>query len=379
MLLEVYDKYTRLRIDVIRKFTFAQYEEKFCDVGSFTIKIPYNESSIPNLKRDNYILLDKDVVGIIKYKHKISDEQNSSLEIRGYLLNHLLSYRSFLKTTKYSGNIVTIVREMVNDLCISNNDARRNFGFIKLSNEQKYIPIVNVNINYQNTGDKLSDVLNDVLEGESLGYKLVPELVNYDEKSGIDTNMKSFEFRLYKSENRTVSNGVNVPVVFSIDLNNLSVIDYTEDNTEYKSVGIVAGEGEGSNRKIVETGSIDLTGLDRIEYYIDARDLQSEIDGEKIPEKQYEEMLIQRGKEKLQSSHTVVTVDGTTVQNDKTYKYGIDYNLGDFVTLRDNDLCIDFDLQITSVTKSISETGEITDIKFGREKLSLNKIVKRGK
>ena len=60
-------------------------------------------------------------------------------------------------------------------------------------------------------------------------------------------------------------------------------------------------------------------------------------------------------------------------------KYGIDYNLGDFVTLRDNDLCIDFDLQITSVTKSISETGEITDIKFGREKLSLNKIVKRGK
>jgi hypothetical protein len=38
----------------------------------------------------------------------------------------------------------------------------------------------------------------------------------------------------------------------------------------------VAGEGEGENRKVVETGETDTESIDRIELYVDARDLQSE-------------------------------------------------------------------------------------------------------
>ena len=52
-------------------------------------------------------------------------------------------------------------------------------------------------------------------------------------------------------------------------------MEYEEDGRDYNTVAIVASEGEGQDRRVVEVGDLTKTGIDRIELYVDARDLQS--------------------------------------------------------------------------------------------------------
>lgn len=272
MILEVYDKDTNNRVDIIRTFTFIQYTKYFNDIGTFTVKVPVEEKSLPNLmKTGNYILFDEDVMGIIKYAHKESID-SAFVEIKGYTINHILTYRSFLVTTNYSGEVVEIIRNMVNDLFISNNDARRNIGLISLEDEYPE----SEEIEFQNTGETVAEEIRYLNLQYNFGYDLVAEIQKYDETQDRPTNIKGFEFRTLVPEDHTMFNQVgNTPVVFSADMNNLSDLIYENDDTEYCNVAIVAGEDYGKDRKIVETGDILASGINRIELYVDARDIQS--------------------------------------------------------------------------------------------------------
>lgn len=62
---------------------------------------------------------------------------------------------------------------------------------------------------------------------------------------------------------------------FSFDLNNLDRLEYDEDGRQYASMALVASEGRGTDRKTLEVGDLSKEGIDRIETYVDARDIQS--------------------------------------------------------------------------------------------------------
>lgn len=268
MRLEVYDKYTREIIDIVKKSKYSTYNKKFCGVGTFEIKVPYNEPSLYCLSEGNYIYFEDDVVGIIKYWDKETSDEFADVTIKGYLVEKILEYRSFLLTTNYTGSIASTATRMVNDLLISSNDRRRNIDFIKVSAN---IPD-SESVKVQKTGDKLNVALEDILSTLGYGYSLVPEISTKED----GTKMNSLEFNVIKPANRTIGNNEgNTPVVFSLEMNNLSNMSYEQDSTQYCSVAIVAGEGEGVNRKIAESGDIEAEGIDRIELYVDARDLQS--------------------------------------------------------------------------------------------------------
>lgn len=379
MKLEIFQKSDRTRVDLIRTYDFIQYVDKFNGIGTFRMTIPYTEKSLPYLVRDNYILFENGIMGVIKYREKTTSE-STTLEIKGYLLNKIFDYRSFLKPHQYKGKITTIARLMVRDLFIASDDARRNVEFITLTSNEQYIPDSS-STSVQKTGDKLSDALTELLQTIGYGYDLFPLVAKYDEASDKPTNISAFEFRVYKPVDRTIGNAAgNNPVVFALELNNVSQLRYIEDSTTYCSTAIVAGEGTGMQRTTVEVGDSEASGLDRIELYVDARDLQSErTDGTTIPADEYSEMLVHRGNERLQEHMTFTTFDGTIVQGGLSYRYGVDFFKGDYVSLIDRELNLTISAQITAVTKSITKTGEIFDITFGYERSTLRQLVaKRG-
>ena len=272
MLLEVYDKNTNNRVDIIRTYTFVQYTKYFNDVGTFVVKVPIGERSVPNLMVEgNYILFEPGVMGIIKYAHKESIE-TAYVEIRGYIISHILTYRAFLRTTRYSGKLFVVQRKFVKDLFITNSDSRRNIDLISLAQE---FPD-SESIDFMNTGDTVAEQIRYTNLQYGYGYDLVPIIQKYDEQSGRPTNIKNFEFRCLVPENHSMFNQEgNTPVVFSTNMNNLSELIYENDLSEYCNVAIVAGEDIGENRKLAETGDTTASGINRIELYVDARDLQS--------------------------------------------------------------------------------------------------------
>ena len=131
MILEVFDK-NRNRIDMIRLFKSANYTIKFNGVGTFTIKVPSTEKTLPYLIRENYILLDKDVLGIIKYRSKVTSS-SSDVTISGYMISRILSYRTFPKVQVFSGTTEEICYRMVENNFINAEDSKRNIPFVSVN------------------------------------------------------------------------------------------------------------------------------------------------------------------------------------------------------------------------------------------------------
>lgn len=279
MKLEVFDKYTRMRIDLIREYNYVAYTDEFYGEGSFSIKMPTADESLPNLVEGNYILFDEGVVGIIK---GLRDTEDSDIEIEvyGFLLNRIMSYRSILYHKRYYGKYTKVIRDITTDLFINPDNPKRKIPYVTLSEEEQYMPEFGKSVTVQKTGKTLLEVSTELGMANDFGVRLHPVLSDYDEQESESGNISAFEIRVIKPVNRTIDNkDGNDAVVFSFDFSNLEQLEYEEDGREYCSMAFVASEGQGEDRTTLEVGDTDAEGIDRIELYVDARDIQSENGG----------------------------------------------------------------------------------------------------
>lgn len=376
MILEVFSIKTQQRVGIVNTYKFAQYTTEFCGIGTFSLTVPITESSLSILDKNHFILLDNEVMGLIRYRHKVTEE-DSTVEIKGYLLNKILEYRSFLSTKSLKGSVTNVSREIVDYFFINNSDSRRNISLLKLSEDPRYIPDSS-SISTQSTGKSVEYVLESILGPIGYGFSLVPVLSKVDFEAGLVSNISEVEFRVHKPADRSVGNSEgNSPVVFSTYMNNLYSSSYTEDNTDYYSVAIVAGEGEGSSRVTVEVGDKEASGIDRIELYVDARDIQSESGDEVLTEDEYTAALVSRGYARLNEHSSFTFLEGSAIDGASSYVYGRDFFNGDYVTIIDEEIGISAKVQISEVTKSVTENGERLDITFGKERVAIQKIIRK--
>ena len=148
MILDIYGK-DKERKDFVNNFVYAYYEDCFCGIGNFEIKGPLTERSIQYLIKDNYILLDKGILGIINTRNfEQTEEAQNVLTITGRTVNDLFLRRCFEYPYNYNGKLSAITRAMVNDLCIGPLNTKRIISLITLSQDPAFIPdgsIVNTN------------------------------------------------------------------------------------------------------------------------------------------------------------------------------------------------------------------------------------------
>lgn len=374
MILQAFDK-NFVRTGLIDKYKYASYLDIFSSVGNFQIEMPLIEANKLIALNSTYILLDDSILGVIE---RISKEQtaNTYLEISGRLISSILTRRIFsdnnMATQTYAGQEATVMYSMVTRNFINPTDPKRKISFIKNTTDPTYI-FPSEYIEKQITGSNVSDELTKIALVNDLGFELVPVINTLkDANDDVLTNITSLEFRVLKGKDRTLGNTAgNVPVLFSTAGNNLLTSNYSKTRDKYKSVAYVAGEGEGTARTIIQAGDINTTGLDRYETFVDARDLQSKNEaGTTIPTNTYLEILRQRGVEKLQTFRVFESYDAT-VATKQSYKYGVDYYKGDFVTIEDTEMNIRITAIINSVSKSIDSNGEHLDIVFGYESVTV--------
>jgi hypothetical protein len=134
--------------------------------------------------------------------------------------------------------------------------------------------------------------------------------------------------------------------------NNLTRVNYTRNTQSLKTCAVVAGEGEGINRTVIEVGGG--SGWDLRELIVDAKDIQST----DLTTEQYNALLTQRGSEQLAVNGVVESLEAQT-QPFVNYTYKDDYDLGDIVTVRKKTWSIETDKRITEV-QEIYENGGFT-------------------
>lgn len=372
MILEIFNKNTRVRVDVIRSYSYVYYEDDITGNGSFEIRLPVKDKSLTWLyDYGNWILFDIGILGIVKGV-KDSEDDNTEITVYGYLSNHILEFRSFLTTSKYYDTPPKIALKMFDELFVHPDDERREIGFLEAS---EGVPEWTDKIRYQSTGKTYLETIQEMFAPYNLGFELYPVIKNYDEDTGQLTNVDKFEFRILKPVDRTYNNpDGNVPVVFSFDNNNLRSLLYEEDGRAFTSVAIVASEGVGSERKTIEVQNTEeeYTGYERIELYVDARDLQSDSGEEQITDEELEELMVERGKEKLQDHQKFITFDASILEG--KYQYGKDFYKGDYVSVVDKNTNRIFNIQVTGSRKTYSNGVEYRDLTIGVDRMNIYKI-----
>ena len=226
--------------------------------------------------------------------------------------------------------------------------------------------------NYQKTGGDIYDALVNIATDSDVGFSVLFNPITQEEK-----------FEVREGVDRTLNNpDGNEPVIFSTELEDLLSSQYYMNNQDERNVALVQGEDKGTNRKSVIVGDDTLSGYDRRELYVDARDLQSEVyheDGTTTPlsPEEYNATLSQRGNEKLAEHARVETFEAKIRQfGDVQYVYGEDYFKGDKVTVIDEQLGLMVSARITLAEEQYSEDYNLV-LTFGYSYPTVLQKVKR--
>lgn len=315
-------------IGEVDDFTSFIYERKWFTYSNFQLVVENFDKDL--FQEGNYIVVNNDPYrsGQIT-KVNITDD---TVTIKGFGIGFWftdrITYPTINKNTfSMSDYAENIMYELIKFNAIDSNITNRNFQNLIVNSTQGRGEKIAFETRYK----VLSDELETISKTSRLGWN-----IKFDYKN------KRFIFESLVGIDRTVNQADVPPMIFSRRYDNILELEYTKDVSEYKNCAIVAGQGEGSNREIVIVND-NLSGQDRKELFVDARDIE---DGTNLAD---------RGKSKL-AENTIIESFEATID---TQNYRIDWDLGDFVTILDDEIGVISDTQIIEVRETY-EDGVLT-------------------
>lgn len=375
LILEVFDINFH-RYGLVENYSMAQYVQYAQSVGSFTINCDASKDNIELLKTDRVIWLENDIAGIIQYVNIDSDD-TTKFVIKGKLLTVILEWRYVYPTIDVSSMSPNkIVEKYVTDNCINASESKRNFSFLELEKSTFELD----KIAKEKTGDTVEEAIEELLSSDGVNEQLMFNIGFYPRKEKF-----IFYIRLGKDRTKGNSEG-NKLVLFSQDLRNIMKSSYEKNVEDYRNTAIVMGEDADKNRKslLVYSGT-ESSGYDRREIYVDARDIQSESTDDEgntttISESEYNAKLKQRGLEQLGDCLNVESYEGTiTTDSEATFRFGIDYNIGDKVDIIDTTMSVKLSAIVTGVTVTQENGDYSVEPQFGFTQPTIyQKLKKKG-
>ena len=389
------------RVGSLRKYEMAQWNNKFRDIGTFSINARYVDENLFLLDKTKtyYVLLymsnDKtksdswntlhSVFGKIEKVSKENDEDAdypSTIKVEGRLMPFLFSKRVIAGTFDYKNmELIAYVTDLITR-CFEKNTER--YVDMNISYQKDNKVYEDTLITKQITGGQLWEEMSDYFEQYKLGIVIAPKIdktfelsSEYGEHLSGLSNVAGFEVQIKTGVDRTRGNGLNT-VIFSKSLSNIKRASYSYNSESDMNVAYIAGEGEGAERKwyeIQKDSENKKSVWNREELWIDARDIQSEgEDDTTLTDEEYDKLIEQRAYEKFQENAIMDEYSATVNEHNQRYVYMRDYDLGDWVTIQDRDLSIEIDAQIVEVTTTLQNNEIINDITFEYGKANKTEI-----
>lgn len=332
-------------LGIIDTYSSVIWTTRYFNFGDFELCVSPTSENLTLLAQGNYLVRDKDITStayknvmiIINRQITTDEESGDTLIVAGYCLKSILSRRVVSNQTNLSGTVLSCIRTLINNNIISPTDSNRQISNFILGTDTATLATT---MTMQITGDNLNDAISEICTTYGLGYDVY-----------INPTISKFVFYIYEGEDRSYNQNSNPYVIFSTEFDNLMSSDYKNILSNYANAAYVAGEGEGTDRTIVEVGTA--TGLSRYETWVDARNSSSN-NGE-ISQSDYEDMLSAEGEETLAEMTAETSFEGD-IDNSVNFIYGTDYFLGDIVQV-ENDYGISAVTRILECIESEDESG----------------------
>lgn len=196
----------------------------------------------------------------------------------------------------------------------------------------------------------------------------------------LDINTKKFVFDALIGRNLTTGQNVLPPAIFSTEYGTIGSLSFSESLMNYRNYAIVAGQGEGAERRIVEVGTAK--GTDRFTLFVDARDIAEteDVAGYDDPQPRPEADIIAdlraRGEQKLAEYEQELYLEAEAIQT-RSLQYRRDYDLGDIVTIKSDEWNLQRNARITEVKEIYEVDGTTYDLTFGYSRPTLGKVLRQ--
>lgn len=410
-------------LGLVNKFTALTWTSRTTTFGGFELWCPMLPENSELLKADNLVWIGGDEVGVIETIQKTTDEQGYTLQVSGRFIESWLERRIIWGQYSTTEVVSNHLRNLVTMNAISPSDSKRKIPHLTLAVGQSPLgPSISFSDSYSNLWTTALDLAN----ANSLFLRVkadVPGRVLY--------------FTVLKGTDRSIEQTSLPGVILSTDLSDILTDSYTMDATSWCDMALVAGAGEGAERKTsVVNGS--LSGLSRRELFVDARDLQDHEDwptvttvttfildedahkvqivtkvemtnpttGKKttttsteekvdetakagvvtsksttqvpIDKSVYDGMLQERGKSKLLEVPLIESFDASIrMYGARAYEYGVDYSIGDRITMQDKNLAVQISTEISEAQQTWDENGYSVSLVLGTSAPTITQLLKR--
>lgn len=335
-------------IGILDEYSSAIWTERFSKCGDFEIVIPATAKFLEYLSVGNYLTLPgTDTIMVVETLSLKTEGKAAELKVSGRSLDSVLERRIVWGQMNLKGYLGSEINRLLQENMINPSVSQR-----LIDGWYFRVPSVNTDIGSyqiecQFTGDNLLDAIMSICNVIDAGVRVIRA-------------HNRFEIELYKGINRTIGQFNYEPVIFSPEFDTLISSEYYQDFKNFKNTALVMGEDSGANRKrtTVYIGNSEPSGLDRRELYVDARDLQSEMDdGQTMSAADYMAKLTSRGQSKLaDKDNSISTAFDGEIETKIGPEYGVDYYIGDYVTAV-NEFGFGATVQITEFIRSNNLSG----------------------
>ena len=345
------------------------WPDKFNGYASFELWAPITDENSEYFRKGNILWCGGDNAAVVEVvKSSIDDKGNKTFNVKGRTLEMFLTTRIIWGTyNAVNKQASTAMYELVTQNCVNPSNASRKIPFLECAADKHF----GGEITYQRTGGEVYDALVNIASSVDIGFNVL-----------FKPKEHKLIFEVVQGIDRTIDQTENDPVEFSTDLEDILSSSYYSNNQDEKNVALILGEGEGSDRKKQVAGDNAKVGFTRRELYVDARDIQSESNNESgetqtLSPAEYASALIQRGDEKLAECQVTETFEAQLrVFGDIQYEFGVDYDKGDKVTVRDRQLGVIVSARITEVEEDFDDEYALV-LTFGYSYPTLMQQVKQ--
>lgn len=325
----------------IDNYSSLQWKRRWHQPGGFELHLSPSTQGAERLQKGHLVLL-REEAGIILHREIILQRDGTEqLIVTGRGLASVLGRRITVPPTgqaydRLTAAAETIMKRYVRSNCTEPEDAGRVIDLLTIAPDQER----GGSLTYQTRYKQLDDELQKLSNASGLGWDV-----------RLDMASLRWEFDVQEGRDLTAGQTVLPPVIFSVDFDAVRSQSYTDSDIGYRNQAYVGGQGEGANRVVVEVGE-GRAGLERIETFVDARDLEDEAD---LPE---------RGQQKLLEMQRLTSFE-TEIMPRGPYVYREDWDLGDVVTVQNKRWGVSVDARVAEVLEVYEPGGMRLDVTFG--------------
>lgn len=352
------------KIGEINDYESLTFKRVWEDVGTFEFEIPNDAQYAIALFDDNFILIDENARIITSYHIDKNDIRTvKGYQIKAILRNRIIIPPSHTTHDRRYAEAETVMKHYVDRHAVYPSDSARLIPNLVLKANQKRGNYLQVESRLKN----LAEQLKEISLASGLGWDVY-----------LDEEARQFVFDVQAGKNLTRNQQTYPPVIFSTSLENVLEREFEKDTSSYKNTAYVGGQGEGEDRRIVETYTEAATGLARKEVFIDARDISNQTeDKQEKPESEIIKMLKDRGKQKLENEFSKIVSFVSYVTEKPGMEYEKDWTLGDIVTCEDDKIGVQMDARVTDVEEVYQNNKRELKVTFGTTRLDIRKLLQR--